>query len=76
MLPQKILKIKCLRLAEIGLPTTYFEYTFYFSFSHKLLLQLEMFSKHITPIVLNFYCQRHFDDCLNISVLGRFDRNY
>ena len=49
---------------------------FYFSFSHKLLLQLEMFSKHITPIVLNFHCQRHFDDCLNISVLGRFDRNY
>ena len=49
---------------------------FYFSFSRKLLLQLEMFSKHITPIVLNFYCQRHFDDCLNISVLGRFDRNY
>ena len=25
---------------------------------------------------LNFHCQRHFDDCLKISVLGRFDRNY
>ena len=37
---------------------------FYFSFSHKLLLQLKMFSKHITPIVLNFHRQRHFDDCL------------
>ena len=41
-----------------------------------MLLQLQTFSRHITPIVLNFHCQRHFDDCLNISVLGRFDRNY
>ena len=28
MLPQKILKIKCLRLAEIGFPTTCFEDSF------------------------------------------------
>ena len=46
-----------------------------FSFSHKSLLQLGIFLKHITRLVLNFHCQRYFDDCLKISVLGRFDRN-
>ena len=76
MLPGKILNIKCLRLAEIGLPTTYFEDTFISHLVTNCSCRLEMFSKHITPIVLNFHCQRHFGDCLKITALGRFDRNY
>ena len=77
MLLWKFLKIKCLRLAELDYRLPILKILlFLIIFSHKLILQLEMFSKHITPIVLNFHCQRHFDDCLNISVLGRFDRNY
>ena len=78
MLSRKILKIKCLRLAEIGLPTTYFEDKI-LSFliqSQIALAAGDVFQTYHTPIVLNFHCQRQFDDFLKIIVLGRFDRNY
>ena len=70
----KILKIKCLRLAEIGFPTAYFEDRF---ISHSVTnCSCNWRSFPVTPVVLNFHCQRHFDDCLKILVLGRLDGNY
>ena len=72
--PLKILKIKCLRLAELGFPTAYFEDSF---ISHSVTnCSCSWRSFPITLVVLNCHCQRHFDDYLKISVLGRSDENY
>ena len=72
--PSKILKIKCLRLAAIGFLTTYFEDSF---ISHSVTnCSCNWRSFPITLVVLNFHRQRHFDDCLKISVLGRSGGNY
>ena len=71
MAPLKILKIKWRKLE---FPTTYFEDSF---ISHSVTnCSCNWISFPITPVVLNFYCQRHFDDCLKIPVLGRLDGNY
>ena len=62
------------QVAEIGFPTTYFEDSF---ISHSVTnCSCNWRSFPITPVVLKFHCQRHFDDCLKISVLGRLDGNY
>ena len=66
-LPRKILKIRCLRLEEIGFPTTYFDS--FFLIQSQIALATGDLLKNITPFVLNFHCQRYFDDCLKISVL-------
>ena len=77
ILPQKILKIKCLRLVEIRFPTIYFEDSFISHSVTNYSCNWRSFQNiSLLLSVLNFHFQRHFDDCLKISVLGHFDRNY
>ena len=76
MLPRKSLKKKCLRLAEIGFPTTYFGVLFL------IQSQIGLATGDLFETYHSFYTKFslpeafYFDDCLKISVLGRFDRNY
>ena len=70
MLPHKILKFMCLRLAEVWFPNTYFEGSF---ISHSVT---NCCCNWRLIFSLNFHCQRHFDDCLTIFVLRHFDKNY